>query len=440
MGPAPSTAAIARSCRGKPVATRMPFILLTFILLAGVAHGSQQKINALLVGKVMPEHPPARWFSSEPLMEYTLVPTGSFRAYSYTIDEARRLVRIYFPRNRERLAEYDFLAFRGVFTEALVPVQIENLRSTIVEDGSVGFLELGGITKNWAEGVNRPWVESTLAEVFPNDPGSGEVWEQNKLGSLPYKVIVNEDPSLPPVLSMFLPLGIEEVRGYWYICLLVPQQGTTTWGWARGAYPGVLGGDPPWLLSWRYGKGMTWSVADSLDTPWWDDAFNVVTPDGSSSDQRYGLDILMNMVLHSLDRPLPEDILLMNQIRLRFRLTAEKISSMYSFMDFVERFGVSSSRLMGEQGIVEEIVENAENLYLDGLYQDSLDELDVAGEALHALKERALRWKDQALLWIYLIEWAAVTGTLALAGYFTYTVMLKRRLYRRVALTRFGQT
>lgn len=321
--------------------------------------------------------------------------------------------------------------------EALLPVQIENLRSGIVDEGMGAFLELGGITKNWAEGVNLPWVESTLAEVFPNDPGAGEIWEKykNLYGNLAYRVEVNEDPALPPVISMFLSLGIENVRGFWYSVLLTPQQGATTWGWTRGSYPG----DPPWLLSWTYGKGMTWSVADSLDTPWWDDAFNLVTGDGSSSDQQYGLDILLNIVLHSLGRPLPDDVVLLNTIRRKFQLTAEKVSTLYSFMEFVERFGVSSSRLMAEQQVVEEIIVGAEELYLDGLYQDSLSELERADDAIHELENKAMRWKDQALFWIYLIEWTAVTGTLTIAGSFTYMAMLRRRFYRQVKITRFGQ-
>jgi hypothetical protein len=337
----------------------------------------------------------------------------------------------------ERMAEYEFLWFRGVFMDVLLPGQIENLRSVIVEEGSGSFVEAGGLTKNWVEGVNRPWVDSTLAEVFPNDPGASDIWEeyQFSMGPLPYSVVVNQDPRLPPVVSMLIPLGIEEFRS-WYLVLAKPQQGATTWAWAKGAYPGVLGGDPPWLLSWRYGEGMTWSMASA----WWDPNYGSSGFPGNGvwTEQTHGLDLFVNMVLHSLGRPLPGDIVLVNTIRQRFQLLTERFSTLYYLMDFVERFGVSSSRLMAEQHLVGELVGNAEDLYLDGFYQLSLNEVDRVEDVLYELENKVIRWRNQALRWIHTIEWAAVSGTAILAGYLTYMVMLRRKFYRQVEITKFG--
>ena len=118
---------------------------------------------------------------------------------------------------------------------------------------------------------------------------------------------------------------------------------------------------------------------------------------------------------------------------------AERVSSLYAFMDFVERFGASSTRLMDEQRVVEEIIDGAESLYLDGLYQETLSELERGEEAIQDLEEMSVRWKDQALSWIFIIEWALVTGTLTLTGSFTYIVMLRRRFYRQAGLTSFRQ-
>lgn len=408
--------------------------VLAVLLVSQGSVAGARRIDVLLVGKVMPEHPPARWFAIEPLVDYSLVPTGTFRAYSFNRDEARRSVRIYFPRGEKGLLQYDFFTYRGVYMESLTASQINGLRAATVDGGAGAFLELGGITKNWGEGVNWPWVDSTLAEVFPNDPAAGQIWEtyRDRYGTLPYRVVVNQDPSLPPVISMFLPLGVEDVRGYWYSVLLTPQQGATTWAWMKGNYPG----NPPWLLSWTFGRALTWSVADSLDTPWWDDAFNVVTADGSSSDQRYGLDIIMNLILHSLGRPLPEDILAVNALRRDFQLIAERFSTLASLSDFVERFGVSSVKLMSEGDLLRGIVNEAEESYLEGDYEDAGARIAEARDGLHDLEARAMEWKDQALLWVYVTEWAAVAGTLTLAGYFLYAAMLRRRFYREVGSTR----
>jgi hypothetical protein len=408
----------------------VPLVLVAALLVqAGGLSPPGTKIKALLMGKVMPQYPPASWFSYEPLVDYALIPTGVFGSFSFPLDEARRSVRIYFPRTRERIEEYDFFTFRGVYMEALSGTQVENTKSAVTRDGAGAFLEIGGITKNWGEGVNWPWVESTLAPVFPNDPMAGELWTQNLQGNLPYKVVVNQDPSLPPVIRMFLPFGIETVRGSWYILLIVPQPGATVWGWARGAYPGVLGEDPPWLLSWKYGGAMTWSAADSLDTPWWDGSL-------FESDQEYGLDIMMNIILHSLGRPLPKDVVLPNAVRQQFALLADRMSSLASYLDFIERFGVSSSRLEGAREEVEALVQKAVDSYLEGEYQLALDDAREAGTALHAVEQKAARWKDQALLWIYVIEWTIVTATMMVTGYILYALMLRRRLYKEVRTTR----
>jgi hypothetical protein len=399
-------------------------ILIVLLLSNGYCQGSDQKVDTLMVGKGA-GNLPMGW-SSEPLVDFTNVPMGDY--FVYSIEEARRMVRLYFPRTDEAMAEFEFLWLNAVYVESLTLSQIESLRSAIVEGGSGSFTGGGGLTKNWGEGVNRAWVDSTLADVFPNDPDASDLWERfkNSLGPLGYQVVVNKNPALPPVISMFLPLGIEELRSS-YLVLMKPQQGAITWAWARGAYPGVLGEDPPLLLSWEYGEGMTWTIAQ------------VGGPEGLWREQIYGLDMFVNIILHSLGRPLPEDIMLVNTVRRRFQRVADRVSSLYSYMDFVERFGASSSRLIAEQRVVEEIVVGAENLYLNGLYQDSLSELERGEEIVQDLEKMAVKWKDQALLWIYAIEWALVTGTLTLAGSFTYMVMLRRRLYRRAGLTTFRQ-
>ncbi|MBU7004872.1 MAG: hypothetical protein HXS50_04845, partial [Theionarchaea archaeon] len=349
------------------------FILLLIFVLLIPSVSAAPRIRVLLLGQVTPEHCPApAWFGYEPMVEYFLVPTKLY--FQMTYADAQRQIRVYFPRGKENVWNIDFFMFINPYFEPFIPSQIDDMRMAIVEGGSGAFQSLGGITIDWTN-VNWPWIDSALAPVFPNDPLAYEVWEGQKEGNMPYKVIVNEDPSLPPVLKMFVPLGIEEVRGYWTIVLIIPQPGATIWARARGAYPKAPEVPPAWLLSWRYGKGMTWSVADDLDCPWWADTYH-------PSDQDYGLDILMNIALHSLGRPLPTDIVLVNAVRRDFMLYTEKSSTIAAFFDFVERFGVSSSRLLYEKLAVDSIIEEAMGSYLEGRYEDSLDLAEEAHQAL----------------------------------------------------------
>jgi len=360
------------------------------------------------------------------MVEVSLVPTKLY--YQMTYEDAQRQIRIYFPRGKENVWDNDFFMFINPYFEPFIPSQIDGMRTAIVEGGSGAFQSLGGITIDWTN-VNWPWIDSSLASIFPNDPQAYRVWEGQKEGNLPYKVIVNQDPALPPVLKMFVPLGIEEVRGYWTIVLIIPQPGVTTWAWARGSYPKAPEVPPSWLISWTYGRGMTWSVADDLDCPWWANTYH-------PSDQEYGLDILMNIILHSLDRPLPSNIVLINALRKDFERYTERASTIAAFFDFVEKFGVSSSRLLDEMLDVDLTIEEAMDAYLEGRYEDSLDLTEEAHEALGELETKSIKLKDQALLWVYITEWAAVSGTSMITGYVLYILMLKKRLHRQVQVTR----
>ena len=55
---------------------------------------------------------------------------------------------------------------------------------------------------------------------------------------------------------------------------------------------------------------------------------------------------------------------------------------------------------------------------------------------MESLLDEALRLKDHVLVWIYLIEWLTVTGVFLVAGFTLWTLMIRRRLYREVAVTR----
>jgi hypothetical protein len=88
---------------------------------------------------------------------------------------------------------------------------------------------------------------------------------------------------------------------------------------------------------------------------------------------------------------------------------------------------------------IAEMEKDAERLYLLQEYDDAFSRLDEVEVELIRLSDRALRLKDSALTWIYVIEWFAVTGTGMACGTVLWTVMVRRRFYREVAVTRMIQ-
>jgi hypothetical protein len=270
-----------------------------------------------------------------------------------------------------------------------------------------------------------------LAPIFPNDPTAIDLWRQgaSKIGT--YNVILERSADLAPVLTPFLQVGIEEIPGYWTIVPIAPQEGATIWARAVGAFPALSGPPFPWLLSWQVGGGMTWSVADDLDCPWWSAIYH-------PSKQEYGLDILMNIVLHSLNRPLPQDVIIVNAVRRDFRAYDERASVVNAFIDFVEKFGASSNHITSDKLAADAKMERAMESYMEGRYAEARETAQEAHVALFELERRTIKLKDQALMWVYVTEWAAVSATGMLAGYSIFTLMFRRRLYRQVEVTRLS--
>ena len=57
--------------------------------------------------------------------------------------------------------------------------------------------------------------------------------------------------------------------------------------------------------------------------------------------------------------------------------------------------------------------------------------------AIFSLEELAVKLKDRALLWIYIIEWLAILATAMICGSVLWALMIRRRLYREVQATTF---
>jgi hypothetical protein len=62
--------------------------------------------------------------------------------------------------------------------------------------------------------------------------------------------------------------------------------------------------------------------------------------------------------------------------------------------------------------------------------------LDRAHEGFEALSQRALKLKDRALAWVYLVEYLSVTGTAMASGFILWTLMVRRRAFTEVGTTR----
>jgi hypothetical protein len=284
---------------------------------------------------------------------------------------------------------------------------------------------MGGGLSNPSGSVYPSWVGSVLAEVLPVElnPKMKQIG-----GAFRIEVVKRE----PRVLAMFIPLGIEEIPGGLAFTYLFSKEGTTVW--ADILSPRIPQGMPDdWLVSQRYGEdgGLVWAVADDVDAPWWS---SVIAP----SQNEYAGDVFINILLHSVGAPLPQDISQLHRLRkLYFDYNVER-SLLIGLLDFIDGLGANTGVVYLHMEEVDGIRAESFDRYRDYSFADATELMESAMDGFAALKNEAMDLKGRALLWIYLTQWVVVTGTSLVCGFLVWTLMVRRRLYREVGTTRLG--
>jgi hypothetical protein len=413
-----------------------PVYALTIIALISLGYvevgRGQEIIDVIAMGQVGPRDCPIHgWFSALPDFEYMLVITKQ-DIEVLTLNELRRWIRIYLPRNRKEFVEnYDHYIFVDSWltgwesSPLLTTKQVEDIKWSIGEDGMPVFVTgIWGSDTNMVDGL----LASNIEEYYPVD-----LSKPRKMDSAHYyRVGVNRDPTLPDVLKLFLPLGIEQFSGVW-VGQLYPKQGATTWATLKQTnVPNPPPGGWPWLVSWRVGSENTlfWVAADDLEVKWWWGFYNPPT------ENPYGVDVLANIIYHSMGMPLPEDILLLHELRRRLIEFNDKKALSLSVIEFAEKFKANTGPLWREIATIEEIRLDANEAYLLHEYDEANEILAEAETALSKVGDLAIRLKDNALIWVFIIEWLAVIAASMICGTTLWALMIRRRLYREVKTTR----
>jgi hypothetical protein len=398
-------------------------IVITYSTLAGAA-GTSRQIEVLAIGATMPQMTPiVPWLTHEPLTSVNHVVTRGYML-ALSTEKLRRLVRLYFPRNYQDMLEYDVFVYIGGSVQFLDPSQIEHLKVVVSQDGRGALADLGGVS-GLTELVSY-WVSSGMYEIFPSN--APDVISRGEWSEGPFWVRVIKGRDNNPIEPL-VDLGIEKVAGG-YGRLMVPREGSTTYADMQGiSFKGF--DDPPFLLGWDYGTGRTMIVAEFLNHPWFQ------TP-GQGGQNAYAQDVLINMLLNTIDRPVYQDILLVHEVRELLGEFHQRYSLIVFTLDFVERFGANTNTI--RSGLLDTLIlkDEASEHYLDIDMSGAMESLGLAFREMDRLMVCAMRLKERALFWIYIIEWFTIMGTLMASGSILYMVMVRRRLFRNISQTRLG--
>ena len=388
-----------------------------------------ERIDLILIGHVVSSYNPVTLFlDPDPSVRYTLVPTSGYYAVPLGDEEAKRYVKQYFPRTYEALTSYEFIMYSIPYVVPLTAKQISWLKTAVEAGDCSALTDQGGLRMDvqYAEF----WVSCGMSSLFANDaeqvlrtgrvPYSNARWRLRVLRDAPKQVL------LPLV-----PLGLEQIPalGLFYV---VPKEGSIALAEAVGTFTDIPGSptSAPWLLYYEYGKGFTWTLCDNFVNPFWCGMYY------GRVEGDLQTDVLMNIIWPSVGWQLPADAAQVHRMRIGFRDYIAKRSLQVGLIEFVDRLGANLVPAENLIARADRAKGEAEELYLDQNYDDSWAQLSQAFDWLQEAAEVALKQKNRALMWIFMIEWTSVTGTLMVCGFVLYSLMVRRRYYRQVGTTR----
>ncbi len=354
---------------------------------------------------------PYPMLESEPLMLPYPVKASTV---VYSADIARRSVRQYMPRTYESLSSYQVLILSDANAAVFTPSQLQWHSDAVKEKGS-GLVMIGGNEAFGGCCGYTSWGTTPVDEVLPVQSLTGK-WAEGR--------VVILDPDHPLVSSVPIGPGLEWMKYYDGNEVELKTGASELAQLVRMAKPPA-----PFWATWRSGKGRTFAMAGD-----WTPAGGVVF----MRWEYYG-DFAVNLMLYLSDNELPEDLGAVHKARGKFLEYRWAKAYLFTVMDFGEKFGANMNPIARIIDEAESRYGDAAQAYLDQDLGKTLEALDDSLGSLARGTQRAMRLKDQAMFWIYAIEWTATSGTFAASGFVLWTLMVRRRLYRETESTKFGR-
>jgi uncharacterized membrane protein len=368
-------------------------------------------MRTLYIGDYTPSNPGVVAIESDPkiLPSYVPATTGWFAA-----EEIQRAMRLYLPRTYDSYVDsFDITVLSDADPWSLPDAWNLYIQRSVAED-ALSLLMTGGHRGLGGTGAaRRHWDGTAVEDVLPVTIVSSSIIGQIGLGATLKPIIVRpKDP-----LMMSLPW--EACPWLTEVNEVVVKQGAIT--------PLILeDGGYPVISYWDYsqGRSMTfggdWHGYSTRAMQYW----------------QFFDDAVINMIYHAGKLDLPPDPIIANQIRSSFKKFRLMEAGLNSVLEFVEKFGANTFPIRKEIEIVRNIRRSGEALYLEQDFVSALARMEDAIQEMQELEKRAVGLQQSALLWVYIIEWLAVTATCMVTGFAVYEIMIRRKLYREMKTTR----
>jgi hypothetical protein len=377
--------------------------------IKGRTDPATNRIRLLMIGETKAAHQSATsYMFADPKIDLTLIPAGDIA----NPKTSKRFVRIYMPRSREELlSDFDVVELFDFVPYILEDKHISWMRDAVYDEGvGLALTEMGWYdVDDWTGNDAEAWMASFIYEAYPVDLVLGK---QN--ADTPFMDIVESTPLVDIPAFEQTP-----VTGVTHHGIEVARPGSTVQTvWRVGKEDAIVSGE--------YGKGATLMIPMGWDN----------VPPATQRRWFYYVDFVLNHAYWVAQAKIPEDVELIHSLRNAFVEYQDQMSMLTGLVDFIDTFGASTKEIEELLANLDQEKGQSEYLYLTDEYAGSWEVMREVLEEFDSISERALEIKDRALLWVYLTEWLAVTGTLIVCGSVVWSLMVKRRYYREVSVTR----
>jgi hypothetical protein len=401
-------------------------IIATIPFSLGKTDPSSGHIRIIGIGEsYYPETRFPHLIRADPRLRYQPIPAnwyeGSFDSVGTGREDVMRFIRQYMPKNYPNFVEnYDVVVLSDFEVDVITPMQFTWMEKAVREEGA----GLGKYEMNWDPGHFGTFDMLVSSAVYPVFPAS--LWSKAiprpLEGVEPVPLNLTGRPPGTPHPVVDLP-GMRNYRilGSGDYGFEVPREGAIT-------VAKFVPNKQDALIIRPYGNGHALTCVPGLDKI-----------DGASiTSWPFVVDFWINQMWYLAGEAIPEDIELVHQLRSDSLTYHSEKGLAISVIQFVEKFGATTGELYELLDEADDIKRESDRLYMEERYEESLDRLREAFEGLIRLGERSVEAKESALFWVYTIEWLAVTGTMTLVGFVLWSLMVRRRLYREVQVTRAG--
>ena len=391
------------------------------------------RIGVLYIG-CLARSTPFWWMRSDPLfymnfVQATLRDWAGWGPAQVANDpsEVHRMIRLYMPRTyRDLSTQFDVIILANANRNAVGPHNIAMLADGVKKAG-MGLVMFGG-WESFGGAFNRPdWGQTMIGQLLPTE----DVINTYVLKPAGRLFLVIDKPNNEFMRSLPWDRKQPFMTNYEHN-IVIAKPGASILAHVES----TDFKDHPGFVEWQVeGGARVFAVTGEIIGPG-SEPGQIHTMCAPGRTWKYAIDFGSNLMIYLAKRPVPQNLELVHKVRsMMFDLSTRK-SLLFGLLDFCESFGANTNKIMQQVDDADRVVSAALPDYRQLRFEKVLKAYQQADKMLAQMEADAVKLKKRALVWVYTIEWLAVTSTALICGSLVWSLMIRKRLYREAGMTR----